>query len=151
MKYHTIEIDEEVWGLLQKKAKPFVDSPNTVLRRELLGKENYQVINKNLNISFTSFFQVSYKIPAALEQTLRMIYLVKHRGFSRNDATSNIAKELRIRPQSVIDKYCRQLNKKAYEVDRLLSQNNLSEFKSILIKKFPNFSNDIDDFFRKLK
>ena len=155
MKYHTIEIDEEVWGLLQKKAKPFVDSPNTVLRtvlrRELLGKENYQVINKNLNIPFTSFFQVPYKIPAALEQTLRMIYLVKHGGFSRNDATNNIAKELRIRQQSVIDKYCRQLNKKAYEVDRLLSQNNFSELKSILIKKFTNFSNDIDDFFRKLK
>ena len=117
----------------------------------LFYEENYQVINKNLNIPFTIFFQVSYKIPAALEQTLRMIYLVKHRGFSRNDATNNIAKELRIRPQSVIDKYCRQLNKKAYEVDRLLSQNNFSELKSILIKKFTNFSNDIDDFFRKLK
>ncbi len=150
MKYHTIEIDEEVWGLLQKKAKPFVDSPNTVLR-ELLGKENYQVINKNLNIPFTSFFQVPYKIPAALEYTLRMIYLVKYGGFLRNDATNNIAKELKIRPQSVIDKYCRQLNKKAYEVDRLLSQNNCSEFRSILIKNFPNFPNDIDDFFRDLK
>ena len=148
MKYHTIEIDEEVWGFLQKNAKPFVDSPNTVLRRKLLGEENYQVINKNLNIP------LSYKIPAApaaLKQTLEMINLVKHRGFSRNDAANNIAKKLGIARSSVIDKYCRQLEKKTYEIDILLSQTNCSEFRSILIKKFPNFSNDIDAFFRNLK
>jgi negative regulator of replication initiation len=31
----TIRIDDEVWGFLQSKAKPFEDSPNDVLRREL--------------------------------------------------------------------------------------------------------------------
>lgn len=32
----TIRIDDEVWAFLQSKAKPFVDAPNDVLRRELL-------------------------------------------------------------------------------------------------------------------
>lgn len=31
----TIQIDDEVFELLQKNAKPFVDSPNTTLRRML--------------------------------------------------------------------------------------------------------------------
>src|SRR5579863_632766 len=31
----TIRIDDEVWRFLQSKAKPFEDTPNDVLRREL--------------------------------------------------------------------------------------------------------------------
>ena len=31
----TIQIDDEIFGLLQKNAKPFVDSPNSTLRRML--------------------------------------------------------------------------------------------------------------------
>ena len=30
----TIRIDDEVWAVLQKRAQPFVDSPNDVLRRD---------------------------------------------------------------------------------------------------------------------
>lgn len=32
----TIEIDEKIWEILQKHAKPFVDTPNDVLRRLLI-------------------------------------------------------------------------------------------------------------------
>ena len=32
---HSIKVDEEVFALLQKNARPFVDSPNTTLRRML--------------------------------------------------------------------------------------------------------------------
>ena len=35
-----IEIDNEVFAFLEKNAKPFVDTPNTVLRRLLLKKES---------------------------------------------------------------------------------------------------------------
>jgi len=34
----SIRVDEEVYGLLQRHAAPFVDTPNSVLRR-LLGLE----------------------------------------------------------------------------------------------------------------
>jgi negative regulator of replication initiation len=38
----TIRIDDDVWQYLQSKAKPFEDSPNDVLRRELgLNKPNH--------------------------------------------------------------------------------------------------------------
>lgn len=33
---HTIKVDDEVFAMLQKNARPFVDSPNTALRK-LLG------------------------------------------------------------------------------------------------------------------
>lgn len=33
---HSIKIDDEVMAYLQARAKPFVDNPNDVLRRELL-------------------------------------------------------------------------------------------------------------------
>jgi len=34
---HNIKVDDEVFAYLQRLAKPFVDQPNDVLRRELLG------------------------------------------------------------------------------------------------------------------
>lgn len=34
----TVRVDEEVYAYLQGKAVPFVDTPNDVLRRELLGE-----------------------------------------------------------------------------------------------------------------
>ena len=40
-----IEIDNEVFNFLQTQASPFVDTPNSVLRRLLLGEKN---IKKNL-------------------------------------------------------------------------------------------------------
>jgi len=36
MARQTIEIDDDVWALLKKNAEPFVDTPNSVLRRLLL-------------------------------------------------------------------------------------------------------------------
>ncbi|MFN2561966.1 MAG: hypothetical protein ABR571_11800 [Jatrophihabitans sp.] len=32
---HQIEVDDDVFEYLQSRAQPFVDTPNTVLRREL--------------------------------------------------------------------------------------------------------------------
>lgn len=49
----TIEIDEEIWKVLQHYAEPFVDAPNDVLRR-LLG------INKQVDLVVNSRPQRSY-------------------------------------------------------------------------------------------
>ena len=35
MKMYSIEIDEKVWGFLQKHAEPFIDTPNSVLNQIL--------------------------------------------------------------------------------------------------------------------
>lgn len=45
---NTIEIDQEVLDLLKSKADPFVDTPNSVLRR-LLGLEKSNTINKQFS------------------------------------------------------------------------------------------------------
>src|SRR5918997_5707338 len=34
---HTIEVDDDVWQALAARAEPLVDTPNSVLRRVLLG------------------------------------------------------------------------------------------------------------------
>ena len=45
----SIEIDDEVFALLQSKAEPLVDSPNSVLRRLLgLAATNGDMVNANV-------------------------------------------------------------------------------------------------------
>jgi negative regulator of replication initiation len=45
----TIRIDEDVWAFLKTKAKPFEDTPNDVLRRELglNGSPEHEVVAEN--------------------------------------------------------------------------------------------------------
>lgn len=43
---HKIEVDDEVFALLQQLAVPFVDTPNSVLRRELLATKKDQQSGK---------------------------------------------------------------------------------------------------------
>lgn len=56
---HTIKIDDEVMAYLQARAKPFVDNPNDVLRRELLGSGS---------ASATTSLSTPTRRPGALKQ-----------------------------------------------------------------------------------
>ncbi len=69
----------------------------------------------------------------ALQQILEVVFLVKKHGYGRTEATNIVARKRNIRTQTVIDKYCHQLNKNADEIDRLLSEDLLS-FKFLLKK-----------------
>ena len=69
---------------------------------------------------------------------------------SRTQATNLAAQKRRVAPQTIIDKYCRQLNKHAYEIDRLLDPQNLGELQSLLEKKFDRHKDVIRDFFNSL-
>ncbi len=132
MKYFKIEVDEEIYKYLKGKAEPFVDTPNEVLRRELLKQKNGTKESKNLG----RFPELPSGIPAALQQVLEVTYLIKQKGILRPEATKIVASRHNIAPQTVIDKYCRQLDKKAYEIDKLLEEKDLSGFKKILEGKF---------------
>ena len=80
MKMYPIEIDERLWSYLQKHAEPFVDTPNTVLNRLLLGtsKEASEPTSVSANPS------VSIKgIPKSLSQILEVIYEMEINGHSR--------------------------------------------------------------------
>lgn len=53
---HKIEVDDEVFALLQQLAVPFVDTPNSVLRRELLGSKqgkSSRMSTSNLSVPAT--------------------------------------------------------------------------------------------------
>lgn len=47
MRMQTIEVDEEIYTFLQDNAKPFIDSPNSVLRRLLLLKPEDSINKKS--------------------------------------------------------------------------------------------------------
>jgi len=150
MRFHKIEVDNEVWDFLKKHAEPFEDTPNSVLKRILLreNKENRysntNTIKKDVVLNFPP------GTPNALSQILEVLYEIKKMGRTRTEATKIVAKRRNTFPQTIIDKYCRQLGKKAYEIDRLLHEQNLKSFKSILEEKFRNYKDVIDSFFNEL-
>jgi hypothetical protein len=138
MRYRGIEVDEEIFNLLKKKAEPLVDTPNSVLRRLLLNGEGGSALShpdrKTLRESDVTRFPAG--VPAALRETLEVARLVIN-GSSRPSATQMVAKKYNIAPQTVLDKYCRQLNLKASEFDELLDQPGRPGLMALLIQKFP--------------
>ena len=143
-----IEIDNEVWNFLKNHAEPFEDTPNTVLRRLLLN--NNIKPNGSLSTTISSIEEPKFPndIPMALQQILEVAFLVKCKGLTRSEATYKVAKKRGIATQTVIDKYCRQLDKKAYEIDRLLEYS-IDDFKLILKNKFSIHKIYINDYFNK--
>jgi hypothetical protein len=149
MKTYEITVDEEIWNFLKSHAIPLEDTPNSVLRKFLLGKGTGAVTkNTDQNDDYPS---LPVGVPKALSQILEVIYLVRKRGLTRTEATNKVADQRLTAPQTILDKYCRQLNKKAYEIDRLLEEKNLDEFKSLLDNKFINHRDVIKKFFATLK
>ncbi|MFZ3137744.1 MAG: hypothetical protein WA126_10190 [Thermodesulfovibrionales bacterium] len=147
---HKIEIDEETWQFLKKNAEPFEDTPNSVLKRLLIEKNNGSsgdVVKAQPHCEFPIF---SYGVPQALVQILEVIYGVRKLGMTRTQATNVVAQKRKLFPQTVIDKYCRQLNKRAHEIDRLLAPQGLIELESLLSQKFVNHKDVIRDFFKSL-
>ncbi len=145
---HHIEIDEEVYSYLKQHAQPFIDTPNTVLRKILFFKtDNYVKPSNTERIEIPHY---PNSIPSALAQILQMVSIVKKYNMSRVEATGRVAESRRITTQAVLDKYCRQLGKKAYQIDELLSHSNLEEFKNLLIERFPLHSKVIETTFYEL-
>lgn len=144
MKNYTIEIDEVIMDFLKNNAEPFSDTPNTVLHRLLLGNPNPSESQHDFRPVFLE------SVPKALSQVLEMISEVTKQGKSRPEATRVVADRNQTAPQTIIDKYCRQLGKTAQEVDRLLAEPGLGGFKTILTQRFPKHENAISEFFNAL-
>lgn len=147
MKMHLIEIDDEVLSFLKKNAEPLEDTHNSVLRKLLFGNSIRQIGSG----AEEEMPKIPDGVPKALSQILEVIYFVKKRGFARTEATNKVAMLRNTAPQTVIDKYCRQLDKKAYEIDQLLQDHNLHEFRSLLEHKFNNHTGVINEFFKLYK
>ena len=149
MRMHTIDIDQEVLDYLKSQAEPFTDTPNDVLRRLLFGKtsiENRAQFEPRKATSY-SLPPVLAGTPRALEHILQVVYMTHFSGIPRSKATKDVAKmHGGIAPQTVLDKYCRQLNLKASEFDRLVAEPGLNGLKEILHAKFNGHREVIDNY-----
>ena len=147
MKMFPIEVDETVWHYLQKHAEPFIDTPNSVLRRLLLGTST-QPAEKECAPRIPSITVEG--TPKSLSQILEVIYEIEINGHSRTEATNRVANNRGTAPQTVTDKYCRQLGKKAHEIDHLLAEPGYRQFKELLKNKFSRHAQIIDTYFESL-
>lgn len=143
MDMHVIEIDADVWGHLKQFAEPFVDTPNSVLRRLLLDEDDRD------DAAPLSVIDIK-GVPKALSQIFEVLYEIEVNGCSRVEATHKVAEKRGTAPQTVIDKYCRQLNKRAHEIDQLFDEKGYAQFKKLLKQKFTSHSSIIDLYFETL-
>ena len=144
MKMHLIEINEKIWSHLQKNAEPFVDTPNSVLNRLLFG----EVEKNEEETALFSIPTVSIQgLPKSLEQILEVVYEIEVNGYSRTQATNRVAKKRDTAPQTITAKYCRQLGKKAHEIDELMAEPGYAGFKNLLAGKYSAHGEIIDMYF----
>ena len=147
MKTYTIEIDETIWTYLQQHAEPFVDTPNSVLAKllfeDLDGKSKDEPAFKIPSVSVKGS-------PQSLSQILEIVYEIEVNGYTRTQATNRVAKKRGTAPQTITNKYCRQLNKRAHEIDELLGEPGYKRFRELLKSKFPDQEQVIDTYFETL-
>ena len=144
MKFHQVEVDNEVFEYVRQHAEPLTDTFNSALKRLLFapfhGKPKNAVPQKKSLIP-----SLPSHIPQALRQVIEVARRVRDGAYDRREATRFVAKQHNVAYQTVIDKYCRQLNLKASEFDRLLEQPNLTDLKNILKIRFPDYGNIIEE------
>jgi negative regulator of replication initiation len=152
MRMHQIEVDDEVFSYLQRKAQPFLDTPNTVLRRELPLRQATRINGSTLLGAEKTLdsLPIPAGTPKALREILEVIYQMHTSGRTRSDATNYIARKLGVTPQTIIDKYTRQLGLTASQFDRLLDHDQLPQLKALLKERFRAHSDVVDQFFARL-
>ena len=150
MRMHSIEVDDEVFDYLKSRAEPFIDTPNSTLRRELrIGSKPGRTVMPTA-AKAPAAMEVLPAVPAgtpkALEQILQVSYLVHRCRMPRLDATRRVAKKHGVFLPTVQDKYCRQLDLTADRFDSLVQQDDLQELKVLLRRKFSSFAILIDEY-----
>ncbi len=137
MRTHQVEIDDEVFRLAKKEAEPLVDSFNTAIRR-LLGLDgSAKRKGEQLSTPVHGSGSIPPGTPRALAQILEVAELVLRNNWTRTDATREVARRRNVTPQTVNDKFGRQIGLTAEQFDRLLGQLELNDLKKVLNDKFP--------------
>lgn len=143
MRMHQVEVDDEVFSFVKGHAEPLVDTFNSALRRLLpLGESGTRQRSPSPKPAHPSNGGVNLSslpngTPQALRQILEVVQLVRGGAYTRTAATQYVARQHRVFPQTVLDKYCRQLGLTAGQFDRLLEQEKLSDLQQLLRSKFP--------------
>jgi hypothetical protein len=145
---HNVEVDDEVFAFVQKHAEPLVDTFNSALRRILASGKT--TIGEGRTVPAASSgtdgeaYQFPPGTPQALLQILEVVRLVHSGTDTRTGATKQVAMKLRVFPQTILDKYTRQLGLAAAEFDRLLAPERCQELRSLLHSKFPGHVDAVD-------
>jgi hypothetical protein len=150
MRFHQVEVDDDIFQFVKAHAEPLVDTFNSALRRLLplsgAGVAKHQVPEKEASSERTAGFPfVPQHLPQALRHILEVVRLVRGGAYTRTTATQYVARQYKVFPQTVLDKYCRQLNLTAAHFDRLLEEPDLSELRKKLKTKFPTHAQAIDE------
>ena len=74
---------------------------------------------------------------------------MRRQGETRKDATRDVASMHNVAPQTVLDKYCRQLTLTANEFDRLLEQSGVGDLREKLFQRFPEYKDTIEEILLK--
>src|SRR5215469_14624155 len=149
MPMHNVEVDDEVFAFVQTHAEPLVDTFNSALRRILASGKT--TIGEGRTVPATSSgtggeaYQFPPGTPQALLQILEVVRLVRSGADTRMGATKQVANNLRVFPQTILDKYTRQLGLAAAEFDRFLAApEGCEELRSLLHSKFSGHVDAVD-------
>jgi hypothetical protein len=150
MRMHQVEVDDEVFALVKAHAEPLVDTFNSAVRRLLpMGSrvehsKGAAALKPSVVDGTASLPIFPRGTPEALSQILEVVRLARGGAYTRTAATRFVAKRHEVFPQTVLDKYCRQLQLNANEFDRLLEQEDIAELRGLLRSKFPAHVDLID-------
>ncbi len=134
MRKIPITIDEQVYKYIKNNAVLYEEKePNDTLRR--LFSLNEVPVQPEL--------EKLKRFRATLSQILNVWYLTQG-GYQRTEATKIVAEKFGVVKQTIQDKYTRGLDLKTREFDNLSSE----ELRTLLVKKFPHYENEINDFFK---
>ena len=149
MRMYQVEVDEEVFQFIKAYAEPLVDTFNSALRRQLPLTERRgpgsRSFGGNNNLPPGGLPPLPNLTPQALRQILEVVHLVLSGPYNRSSATHYAARHHKVAPQTIIDKYTRQLSLTAGEFDQLLEQSGLADLKKTLKSKFPEYTQLIDE------
>jgi hypothetical protein len=150
MSRFRIDVDSDVFAYLEAEANSRIETHNTVLRRKLLVHESGtppfvgQLSAAGRTVGGTSAAttiglpDLAPRTPAALRQVLWVVHLVRANGRSRPESTADVARALAVTPQTVNDKYGRQMGLTADRFDSLLADPSLNNLEQLLLSRFPN-------------
>jgi negative regulator of replication initiation len=134
MATHQVEVDDEVFAFVKSHAEPLVDNFNSSLRRLL--PLTVKAEKRPVTASAVGAPTYPTGTPQALRQIIEVALLVQGGVYTRPSATQVVAKRYGVAPQTVQDKYARQLGLTAHQFDVLLEQPGLKELKQLLTSKF---------------
>jgi hypothetical protein len=84
----------------------------------------------------------------ALRYVLEIYRQIRQSGSSRIDASKTVAKKNRISQQTVMSACTRDVGiRNTAQFDVLIEPKNISEFRSVLVKRYPASQEEIDHFF----